>query len=152
MRKFTFRKPIIRKRSFLLLELLLSLALIALCLFPLLKPQAAMRKADMANLEEMQWERVAQAAFCKVKVMLYENQIPWSALKKGVSGELDDGFTLERKGNYSCRYTIRKLDSSYKKNQTVGLVVEIDLNFTPHPLNKKEPHFQRTLYLEEHAA
>lgn len=142
-------KRSIRKRSFLLLELLISFALIMLCLFPLIKPHACMRQKDRLYLEQMQFERIAQEAFCQLKKKLYANKKhTWDDLRNGVSGDLSKKFTIQSGKSstkaYCCHYEIRELDhcNKYAPKRT-GIVIEIDLNFSP---GKHE--FKRTLYLE----
>lgn len=143
----------IQKRSFLLLELLISLALIALCFFPLIKPHTLMRKADISYLEEIQLERVAQAAFCHIKERLYENRVhQWENLCRQDEGKLDEPFfiSLETAGEkqLTCHYTTQCLDKVNKRSQNkMGLLIEISMHFSP-TLTKKNPYV-RTLYLEQ---
>jgi hypothetical protein len=144
--------PTIRKRSFLLFELLVSLALVLLCLFPLIKPHASMRKAASKQMEQMQMQRVAQTAFCTLKQMLYENkEHTWGDLMHGTEGKLAELFTIftgeKITKTLSCNYTIKQIDHSDKTKKS-GLVIEIALNFTP--CTNDEYLYTRTLYLERH--
>lgn len=140
----------IRKRSFLLFELLVSLTLIVLCIFPLIKPHVFMRKADWRNLEEIQLERVAQEAFCLLKQELYENkETSWNALHKGFQGKLSEKLTSRLGKIYTCNYEIKKIESTTKQSTKSGLVVEVLLHFNPSDHQKT---FQRTLYIERHSA
>ena len=142
-----------QKRSFLLFELLISLALIALCLFPLIKPHAAMRKGQLDHLIEMQLEQVNQAAFCTFKKMLYENRGPaWKQLQKETRGTLEKTFYIYT-GKKSaipitCVYKTERLDSTTKKKtSTKALVIDVQLIFTMP--QHKERTFSHTLYLEQ---
>jgi hypothetical protein len=141
----------IQKRSFLLFELLVSLALIVFCLLPLIKPHASMRKVDQERLAVMQMERIAQEAFCALKRELYENKRhTWEELKDVAEGELGP-FKLttgvESTKTIMCDYTITKFDLCNKKSQKKsGLVVDICLRFKSFDETRE---FQRTLYLEE---
>jgi hypothetical protein len=141
-----------KKRSFLLFELLISLALISLCLFPLIQPHAAMRKKEKCYLEEIQLERIAQNAFCILKQKLYENsEHAWDDLVKGTAGMLEESFQIingrESGKTYSCSYTIECIGSAPKPSfNKEGAVIVITLSFVAP---QSDPSiFQRTLYLE----
>lgn len=146
-------KRSIRKRSFLLFELLISLTLITMCFFPLIKSHFFVRLASLNQLKEMQLERGAQAAFCELKTKLYEKKHSWKQLlDQEASGELSPftAYTGKNKClSYSCRYTISlpPFPIANKPTQNkIGLVICVDFVFT-HP-QSKEFTFQRTLYLE----
>lgn len=68
------------KRPFLLLEILIALSLVALCAIPLIvKPIRAYRE-EMANLEEVERERLADWTFSEIREKLYKNEISWEEL------------------------------------------------------------------------
>lgn len=143
----------IRKRSFLLFELLISLTLITLCFVPLVKSQFLVRLATLNQLQEMQLERAAQAAFCELKTKLYEKEHDWKALiEQNPSGVLSQYQICTGKNNfvsYACRYTISHplFAIANKPSQNkVGLIIDVDLLFIS-PQDKKFS-FRRTLYLE----
>lgn len=75
------KRPI--RKSYLLLEVLISLALVTLCLLPLLKPLVAIQSHESLKEREYILERKAKIELNKLKVKLYENQIPWETLEKG---------------------------------------------------------------------
>lgn len=140
-----------QKRSFLLFELLVSLTLIVLCLFPLIKPHTSIRKEEQAFLYEMQLERLAQEAFCILKEDLYNNKLSWNSLRKGCSGTLDHEFSLttgaKKIKHVSCNYIIQVIDHCEKKSNKNGLLLAVDLEFQ---LNDGLQHlYERTLYLEK---
>lgn len=134
MRQYSKTKRSIRKRSFLLFELLISLALIVLCLFPLVKSQALMRREERKNLEQMQSEQLAQVAFCKLKEDLYENKAhTWDELMTQAEGIIAD-----------CTYIISLLEYT-NKTEKEGLVVSIVFTIG-------DSEVQRSLYLERRNA
>lgn len=122
----------IRKRSFLLVELLVSLTLIVLCLFPLLKPLAAMRKNDQKYLRKIQLDQAYQVAYGEVKTKLYAHEHSWEDLKRGADGELDliskilisPQNTLEFSWNYKIKSRETTKKPSFNKH---GMVVDITL-------------------------
>ena len=142
--------PSIQKRSFLLFEVLISLALITLCLFPLLKPHIGIQKKQKERLEKIQLERFSKAAFCKVKEKLCENKTwSWHLLLKGVSGELDIPANVYLGGKeplaYQTSYHIQKMDNSTKKDG--ALVLQVDIYFTSRKQHKIGP-FSHTFFVQ----
>lgn len=123
MKKQKKPRPI-RKRPFLLLEILISLLLVSLCLFPLLAPHIQMRKADYHFLEKMRFTTLSQNAFCLLKIKLHELQIDWKSLQKGVYRELE-GVSEEE----LCFFELKQLDECTKKNKGSLLVLKADFFF-----------------------
>lgn len=76
-----------RKRSFLLIELIISLFLITLCLFPLFKPFLNMQRFEMQKRKEIAAFREDRERFCKAKEDLFEHKYSWKELQKGISCE-----------------------------------------------------------------
>ena len=128
------------------------MALIALCLFPLLTPLAAMRRADRKYLEDIQLERGVQNAFCLVKANLCEQLHSWDQLGSQASGELPCPFyVVMSKGScrtYHCRYTLHTACKDAKKKilHKVGRALTLDLTFYS---GTREHRFTRMLYLEK---
>lgn len=148
----------IQKRSFLLFELLVSLALVLLCFFPLVRSHTAMRKNDIRHLEEIQLERVAQAAFCHIKTRLYQANVhPWGDLFEQACGEVEEEeheFSIctgkNKTKTFTCHYTIDFLDKVNKSSQKkVGVVIQITMHFFP---SIPQTPYVRTLYLEQYWA
>lgn len=69
-----------KKRSFLLLEVLIAFLLVTLCLVPLVKQPLKLYKEEMAYLEQMEKERLADWTFTEVKELLLKNEIPWEKI------------------------------------------------------------------------
>lgn len=126
-------KPSIQKRSFQLFELLISLVLISLCLFPMIKTHALMRKEERKQLEQVLLEKASQDAFCLIKEKLYENKgHSWEELMAGTVGEL--GLITPRSNGVGakqvfCNYQIKALDHVNKKNPNrEGLIIEVNFD------------------------
>ncbi len=135
------------KRSFLLFELLFSLALVAICLIPLIKPHIGIQKVERANLKKVELARLSQNAFCCLKTQLYEGVLTFDELahKDGVEGVLPLSFksNFPREKEYTCRYKISKKDGTTKqgtKNTALLLSAELYLD--------GEGPFFHTLYAE----
>lgn len=148
------RKPrTIRKRSFLLLELLISLALVACCLFPLIKPHVFIHKKEREALEKMQLEMQAERAFCELKRQLYEQKISWKQLAKGVSGELGsvEVFAGGKDGcPFTCTYVldVPKGGTGYKLKPKRDVCI-LNVEFIFKPKKGTSMCFHRTLFVEQ---
>lgn len=74
-----------KKRTFLLLEILIAFVLVAVCAIPLVKQPLKLYKNEMAYLQKMEQERLADWTFTEIKEILLKNEIPWEKIPaKGV--------------------------------------------------------------------
>ena len=80
-----------RKKPFLLLEILIAFALVELCAVPLVRKPLKMFREEMKYLLEMEQERLADWTFTEIKELLLKNEIAWEKipLKKGKSGPFE---------------------------------------------------------------
>lgn len=69
-----------KKRPFLLLEVLIALLLVILCAVPLVNQPLKLYKKEIKNLETMEMERLADWTFTEVKEILLKNEIPWKKI------------------------------------------------------------------------
>jgi len=77
-----------KKKPFLLLEVLLALTLVILCAVPLVRQPLKLYKNEMAYLEKMERERLADWTFTEIKEILLKNGIPWEKIpSKGIKTE-----------------------------------------------------------------
>lgn len=116
---FQIPKRITRKRSFLLFELLLSLSLLLLCLFPLLKTHIGLTKGAGKEIAALKEALKQEEDFCQLKTKLYEHKVSWEELMQGTKLE---GYTLKRvdhvhkhDGEKGILLKATRNDSNYKK-------------------------------------
>ena len=69
-----------KKRPFVLLEILVALTLVALCAIPLIIKPIRIYRSEMRLLEEGEGERLADWTFSEIKEQLLQNMIPWEKL------------------------------------------------------------------------
>jgi hypothetical protein len=75
----------VKKRTFLLLEVLIAFVLVTICSIPLVKQPLKLYKDEMEYLEKMERERLADWTFTEIREMLLKNEIPWKKIPaKGV--------------------------------------------------------------------
>lgn len=70
-----------RRKTYLLFELLIAASLLALCAVPLIRNPMHMAREEVAAFERIELERVSELAFAKVLEKLYSNEIPWEAFQ-----------------------------------------------------------------------
>lgn len=69
-----------KKRPFLLIEVLIAFLLVTICSVPLVKQPLKLYKDEMEYLEKMERERLADWSFTEIKEILIRNDIPWEKL------------------------------------------------------------------------
>jgi len=69
-----------KKRTFLLIEILISFMLVAICIVPLVKQPLKLYREEMSRLEQIEKERLADWTFTEIKEMLLKNEIPWEKI------------------------------------------------------------------------
>jgi hypothetical protein len=77
----------LKKKTFLLLEILIALMLVVLCATPLIVEPVRLYRTEMKRLEEVEAERLANWTFSEIKEKLLKHEIPWKMLpiKEGPS-------------------------------------------------------------------
>lgn len=81
-----------KKNPFLLLEVLIAFTLVTLCIVPLVRQPLQLYRTELAYLEEMELERLAEWAFTEAKEILLKNEIPWAKIPH--KGEVAGPFPL----------------------------------------------------------
>lgn len=128
-----------KKRTFLLLEILIAFVLVAICLIPLVKQPLKLYKEEIAYLERMEQERLADWTFTEVKEMLLKNEIPWEKIpaKGGISKPFSlPPATLQLPG---CpTKTIQRTFILQGKGEKIGLQDQTYRQLTIHILLNKQ--------------
>jgi hypothetical protein len=70
----------LKKRSFLLLEVLLAIALVAVFAAPLMRWPIQHYRSQMNRLEDFERRRIADWTFTEIKELLLKEAIPWDRL------------------------------------------------------------------------
>lgn len=135
------------KRPFLLLELLIALALVALCAIPLIAKPVLAYLSELQNLEEEERIRLADWTFSEIKEQMYKNTIPWTDLPglKETKGPffLNASF-IQIPGKEPKR--IERSFTFYGKGEKFGAdgeifrMIHVKIELTP-PLSKKKNNY-----------
>ena len=102
----------IRKKSFLLAEILLAMFLIAVCALPLVKGPIVIFRKEIENIEKIEEQRIANLAFFEIKKILYEQKIPWSEL--GTEGKNIKRYLKEASYNLPITRGEKKVKIHYR--------------------------------------
>ena len=71
-----------KKRTLLLIEILIAFFLVSLCAVPLVTGPLKLHKLQTLQLEKMEKERLADWTFSEIKEMFLKTEIPWEKVPK----------------------------------------------------------------------
>ena len=135
-----------KKKPFLLLEILIAILLVSLCLIPLIQSPIQSYRAEMRLLEEMEGERLAALSFSCVKEKLFNAEIPWEKLpsltEKTASIPLPP-ITIEipgakpKKIERSFVLRCNKRGEKEGPNGELYRIIHVDIEFRPKLTQKK---------------
>ena len=93
----------------MLVELLFSLVLLSLCLFPFLKLHSTIQQKRLEDLHQLSFSLEAKQQFAWIKEHMHERKlfVTFSDLKKGVQGEIPH-LTHDNR-HYHCFYTLTSI-------------------------------------------
>lgn len=141
-KKFKFRI-----KSFLLLEIILSLFLITLCFFPLLKTHFAIRSAEQKELLYLTLAREADLAFISLKEKIYRQSHSWEELVHGGSFTFLES-ELEKMPSYPLHYTLRPFKHSTKHSGTTYVLIQVIFSFALESSKQANPQFRYAVLVE----
>jgi hypothetical protein len=134
-----------KKKPFLLLEILIALALVLLAAAPLIVQPIHLYKAELKLLEQTEGERLADWTFSEIKESLLKNEIPWEAIpsKRTTSSPFSLApVTLQIPGIHPK--SIERSFTLFCKAEKKGLQGEtyrllyVNLSFSPHLCPRKK--------------
>lgn len=124
-----------RKKSFLLLEILIGLTLILECLVPLMLNPISLFQNEIAHLEQIELEREALIAYAQVKEKLYNKEVPWTELKSGNYKLVKEKFYMDF-GKLAKREWQKSITLKRKKEDK-GKLILLDVTVEFSPVKKK---------------
>ncbi|MBM3184248.1 MAG: hypothetical protein FJZ64_02975 [Chlamydiae bacterium] len=137
------------KRTFLLLEVLIALALVALCAIPLIvKPLRAYRE-ELKTLETAERERLSDWTFSEIKEQLIANQISWEKLPK--LHETKGPFSLEpgkihlldKEKQIERSFTLYGQGEKDGESGELYRMIYVHVHFNPVVSKKQKPYTYR---------
>jgi hypothetical protein len=135
------------RRHFLLLEVLIAFALVALCALPLVYPHTAILKEQREFIRKVELDHVVNLLYANVMEKLYLNKISWSEIMQGsfditeeTLKEIDYNKPFHYAGNYSFsqkKYKPKK-QGGYSHN-----LFTLTFHFLPKNLKNAEENKQK---------
>lgn len=117
------------KKAFLLTEVLLALALLELCLIPLIKQPIRLYRSQIESLHHLELERMADWSFTEIKEIFLKNQIPWGKIpQKGKPPEL---------------FSLPDLLLEFPGFQTKSIQRKFSVQTTGHKKGKNRPEYKQ---------
>lgn len=150
------------KRHMILLEVLISLAIIALCILPLLAPHLAMLKQQRKFINEMKLDHAVHLFYIDVLELLQQNKISWAQIegKEVIPISEDMWERVGETNNFGLKGSFRFDDIKHKSNDKTQWAAHLlSLTFTFEPINcakeedckKRQRVFPYTVYALRHA-
>lgn len=144
----------LKKRHVLLLEILIALAIIAMCILPLLYPHATILNQQQRFLKKTTLDHTVNLLYVDVLEQLQKNQIPWSAIQSHAQIPINEDM-LQRAGfknpfpfNGTFRFDEKPHEKSgepsVKGNKNTGWYVyklNVTFVFTPKDSKKEGEKF-----------
>ena len=134
-----------KKRPFVLFEVMIALVLLMLCAIPLLTKPIELYRSEMRLLEEGEGERLADWTFSEIKERLLNQQIPWEKLPK--QGETTKPFPLKSALIYVPSRAPKQIERTFTlygkgekegKNGETYRMVYVKIHFTPELSRRKK--------------
>lgn len=110
----------IHKRCMLMLEVLIAMAIVALCLLPLISPHVLVYKSQKEFTHSIQMARKANELFGEVLERLHKNEIPWQAIQERHFIPLDDLLSKTKSIKDAYRGTYQFTIVGHKENPETG--------------------------------
>lgn len=132
-----------KKRSFVLLEILIAFTLVSLCTLPFIRFPFQHMQKEMDTLFDMELERIAQNELAKLLELLYKQDVPEKILFDKESKEslkFQDDHTVYLPGGLSRTFPKYASISRVKRketNQAIVSLINLHVEFV-NPRNRKK--------------
>lgn len=139
------KSSLIKKHSFLLLELLIALFLLSTMILPFAcLPIKALQK-EYLSLQDLQLRRLADLQFASIKKDVYAQDKKFLAVlsAKGPTGKIllsDPSFCILKLGPYSKKFTIKEYGYTYLQEKEYYLI-RILIEIFPEKTKAKKKRF-----------
>lgn len=129
----------------LMLEVLIALAIVSLCLLPLISPHVLVYKAQKEFSDSIEMGRKANELFGEILERLHKNEIPWQAIQEKHLLPLEELLSKSKlsKEFYQGKYQFTILEQ--KENLETGWGMHL-LNLEISLGKGKNPHYHSFYY------
>jgi len=128
----------IKKRHFLLLEVLIAFSLIVLCVFPLLAPHAFILRSQALFIKKIELDHLVNLIYGQITENLYFNKIPWKDIEEETKFPITEELLTEMalpfpttyQGTYSFKIARRKPPKKEDTPDPPYILNMLELNLT----------------------
>ena len=147
-----------KKAHSFLLEVILSLALVIIAIFPLVRIPLNSFRSEIQTMEKITCERLAENTFSEIKLLLYKNEIHWESMFKGKKQAKrhvlpNEKILLEDIAKKEVQRTFRIVVEKEKEGEEKKiyrlLLVEVELTPLSGEKKKKTYKYQYNLVAEK---
>lgn len=115
----------IKKRPFALLEVMIAMALVALCALPLIFPHVAILKAEKAFNDDLELDHIVSLLYAHLLEKLYLNEIPWNDIMEGkmqpIESDLLESIGYNKKIRFKGFYCFHEIKHKPPKPEDGGV-------------------------------
>lgn len=125
-----------RKRPFLLLEVLIALALVAMFSVPLIRGPLVLFRSQMESFIQLECERIASLSLAEIKEKLYLEEVSWENPRISLPPvEVNLPHSIHKKIDRECTITVKD------KEGEDALYRIMKIKLTLHHSDKKETYW-----------
>lgn len=150
----------VRKKTFLLLEVLIGIFLISLCLSPLVYGPISSYISEIRIFKEVEGERMADLSFSEIKEKLFKNEIPWKSLPE--PGNTTEKLSLPemyyqtpngQKKKVERHFVLRcgKKGEKTDSEKTIYRKLTVEIEFQPNLSSKKQKKYSYKILAKKQA-
>lgn len=142
---FCKTRPVVTKRPFLLLEVLIALALVALCMLPLVYPHFWMVKKEKSAVQMIKEDAKVGLVYIHLLEKLYMNELPWERLLDGLF------YPVQMDGNDNEKITYSFSEVLSKEEEGTGNshhLLKLQIRFEPNLPSDKPRNYEFEIYVE----
>lgn len=141
------------KRPFLLLEVLIAFALVAICALPLMYPHVAMVKEQRNFVRKVELDHLVNLMYGNIVQKMYTNSLPWSQLlhhpfvvDESLLQEINYTAPFPYKGSYT--FTVCKKKPKKKMAPYSLYLLTLTFQFLPDEFRNSDAKIQEKHTLE----
>lgn len=124
----------VKRRSALLIEVLVALTLISLCLLPLFSSQLKVRQKRREELAKIQLARLSRTVLATLKERIYAQTYSWQTLREGIQCEEPAVAVLIGKNKnvpYDCTLSLQEVEHCTRRQSgKCHLLLDATITFT----------------------
>lgn len=129
MKSFIPKKWLRDKRHFFLLEVLIGLALVALCILPLIFPYAMISLEEKRFTKEVEVDRLMGLFHVERLEQLYRNEYSWEEITEGIERPIESKELAQL--GYKGWWTLRHSSVQKGKESSSGHLLDLCLFCAP---------------------